>query len=328
MARAGFDLAIVSVLLDAGAGPQWRYEEGRTGKTHTRSEGLAVASFDMFIGGVFSSRPEDPYRVDAGALMALTARELAAGFQVSRDNPLVGVENRAALLNRLGRGCHRPRCLRPRGRSAPRRALRRDRRDGGGERGRQGCGDPGSDPGPSRRHLAGAHRPRRRRSRRHLAAPAGPGSRRHERPRAVPQALAMALLLAHRAARMGRLHGGGRGRVDGAAEYRNGGLFLDTGVIALKDPDDPDWRMRSIPPLVVEWRALTVALLDRIAVPIRSKLGLAARTSPSRRCWKAAPGRPGGGSRRSGAGTARRRSRSSATGRFSEAHEQALGSQL
>ena len=50
-ARAAFDLAIVSVLLDAGAGPDWRYEEGRTGETFARSEGLAVASFDLFIGG-------------------------------------------------------------------------------------------------------------------------------------------------------------------------------------------------------------------------------------------------------------------------------------
>ena len=60
MARAAFDLAIVSVLLDAGAGPDWRYEEGRTGETFARSEGLAVASFDMFIGGAFSSRPTTP----------------------------------------------------------------------------------------------------------------------------------------------------------------------------------------------------------------------------------------------------------------------------
>jgi len=56
MARAAFDLAIVSVLLDAGAGAEWRYEEGRTGETYTRSEGLAVASFDMFVSGAFSGR--------------------------------------------------------------------------------------------------------------------------------------------------------------------------------------------------------------------------------------------------------------------------------
>ncbi len=74
MGRAAFDLAIVSVLLDAGAGPDWRYVEGRTGETYSRSEGLAVASFDMFIGGAFSSNPDDPFRVDADVLLALTRR--------------------------------------------------------------------------------------------------------------------------------------------------------------------------------------------------------------------------------------------------------------
>ena len=58
MARSAFDLAIVSVLLDAGAGAQWRYEEGRTGETYIRSEGLAVASFDMFVSGAFPASPK------------------------------------------------------------------------------------------------------------------------------------------------------------------------------------------------------------------------------------------------------------------------------
>src|SRR3954463_1108728 len=102
MARAAFDLAIVSVLLDAGAGPAWRYHEGRTGETFARSEGLAVASFDLFVGGAFSSRPDDPFRVDADALMALSAEELARGFQVGTDNPVVGLVGRAYLLNPLG----------------------------------------------------------------------------------------------------------------------------------------------------------------------------------------------------------------------------------
>jgi hypothetical protein len=96
MARAAFDLAIVSVLLDAGAGAAWRYEEGRTGEPYTRSEGLAVASFDMFVSGAFSSRPEDPFRADAQALAALSVEELQAGFQVSASNPLVGAEGRTA----------------------------------------------------------------------------------------------------------------------------------------------------------------------------------------------------------------------------------------
>jgi hypothetical protein len=101
-ARAAFDLAIVSVLLDAGAGTTWRYEEGRTGQTYGRSEGLAIASFDMFIGGAFSARPDQPYRADASTLAGLSVTELARGMQVSAQNPLVGLEGRASLLNRLG----------------------------------------------------------------------------------------------------------------------------------------------------------------------------------------------------------------------------------
>src|SRR6202035_937099 len=38
-ARAAFDLAIVSVLLDAGAGPQWRYRDAATGRLIGRSAG-------------------------------------------------------------------------------------------------------------------------------------------------------------------------------------------------------------------------------------------------------------------------------------------------
>lgn len=102
-ARASFDLAIISVLLDAGAGPGWRYLEGRTGESFARSEGLAVASFDMFISGAFSGRPEEPLRADAGALTMFDAAELARGFQVRVDNPLVGLGGRAELLGRLGR---------------------------------------------------------------------------------------------------------------------------------------------------------------------------------------------------------------------------------
>src|SRR5205823_11388 len=50
-ARARLDLAIVSVLLDAGAGPGWRYREGETGLVLARSEGLAVASLRLMQAG-------------------------------------------------------------------------------------------------------------------------------------------------------------------------------------------------------------------------------------------------------------------------------------
>ena len=99
--RAAFDLAIVSVLLDAGAGPDWCYRE-TDGTLTRRSEGLAVASLDMFAGGAFSSDPAEPLRADAAGLRGLTTETLARGFQVSADNPLVGLEGRAALLRALG----------------------------------------------------------------------------------------------------------------------------------------------------------------------------------------------------------------------------------
>ena len=67
-ARAEFDLAIVSVFLDAGAGPRWRYRDPATGKSVSRSEGLALASLAMFTRGTFSSNPDEPLRADAQAL--------------------------------------------------------------------------------------------------------------------------------------------------------------------------------------------------------------------------------------------------------------------
>src|SRR5215471_1733351 len=101
-ARAQFDLAIVSVLLDAGAGADWRFNDQPTGLTVGRSEGLALASLRMFASGFFSSDPRDPLRADAVRLAALATDDLARGFQVGAENPIAGLEGRAALLARLG----------------------------------------------------------------------------------------------------------------------------------------------------------------------------------------------------------------------------------
>ncbi len=60
----------------------------------------------------------------------------------------------------------------------------------------------------------------------------------------------------------------------GLAEYRNGGLFVDFGVIALRDPAKAMQPNAVDSPLVVEWRALTIALLDRIAPLVRAELGV------------------------------------------------------
>jgi hypothetical protein len=102
VARARIDLTLVSVLLDAGAGPGWSYREAETGREFARSEGLAVASFRAFMAGRFSSDPGDPTRVDAKALLGLDARVLGEVFQAGPDNPLVGLDGRVALMHRLG----------------------------------------------------------------------------------------------------------------------------------------------------------------------------------------------------------------------------------
>src|SRR5262245_19075112 len=100
-ARIAVDLAMMSVLLDAGAGEHWRYREGSL--SFARSEGLAVASFDMFRAGAFSCDPDRPWRVDGIALAKFDAATLACHFQVDAGNPLVGLEQRSALLRRLGK---------------------------------------------------------------------------------------------------------------------------------------------------------------------------------------------------------------------------------
>lgn len=62
------DLYLVSVLLDAGAGPDWTYtekdERGNVSWKGGRSEGLAVASWHMFVDGVFSGDKSKPLQVD------------------------------------------------------------------------------------------------------------------------------------------------------------------------------------------------------------------------------------------------------------------------
>ncbi len=91
------------MLLDAGAGPDWRFRDATAGREIGRSEGLALASLAMFAGGAFSGHPGDPLRADAGTLERLADETLTAGFQVSDANPLPGIAGRADLLRRLGR---------------------------------------------------------------------------------------------------------------------------------------------------------------------------------------------------------------------------------
>jgi hypothetical protein len=66
----------------------------------------------------------------------------------------------------------------------------------------------------------------------------------------------------------------------GLAEYRNGGLFIDCGAIEPRDPTLLQRPLDALSEPVVEWRALTVALLDRLASRVRDVLGKSAVEFP------------------------------------------------
>ena len=100
--RRLIDLFVVSVLLDAGAGTTWQYKSKESGRFYKRSEGLAVASIEMFKSGLFSGNPDQPHQVDARGLKSLTPEMLARGLQSTEANQVAGLEGRAGVLSRLG----------------------------------------------------------------------------------------------------------------------------------------------------------------------------------------------------------------------------------
>jgi hypothetical protein len=68
------------------------------------------------------------------------------------------------------------------------------------------------------------------------------------------------------------VHVEGLDALTGLPEYRNGGLLLDTGVLRLREPDWAERTWDVSDELVVEWRALTVALLDELAPLVLTQL--------------------------------------------------------
>ena len=269
-ARAAFDLVVPSVLLDAGAGPGWRYREAGTGQEFARSEGLAVASFAMFSAGAFSSDAARPLRADASALRACGPERLAAALRAGPGNRLEGMEGRAGLLRALGEALEK----RPDLFGSPSRV--------GGLYDRfRALPAPPSAAEVLETLLDALHPVWPERVVLHGASLGDvwrhPSLRRDdETDRLVPfhkltQWLAYSLMepLAEAGIRLRDPDG-----LTGLAEYRNGGLFIDAGVL---EPREKEAFAVEHPPgaeLVVEWRALTVALLDRLAPLVRDRLGL------------------------------------------------------
>jgi hypothetical protein len=267
-ARAAFDLAITSVLLDAGAGPAWRYRDV-TGAVLGRSEGLGIASFRMFESGAMSADPGDPGDpLRADGLAGIDAEVLARAFQVTGANPLVGLDGRAALLRKLGAAVGRPGALfdvmaaRAEGGRLPAPVILEVLLEALGpiwpnrlSLGGVPLGDCWRHPAIRRDDLTDGYMPIHK----------------------LSQWLSYSLIEPLEAAGIAVTDIDG---LTGLAEYRNGGLFVDAGVLALADPADAGRAHPVEGTLVVGWRALTVALLDRIAPMVRERLGVTAEAFP------------------------------------------------
>jgi uncharacterized protein DUF1688 len=279
-ARAEFDLAMVSVFLDAGAGPAWRYHDPQSGLAIGRSEGLGLASLGMFTAGLFSKEPRDPLRVDADALANLSVADVARGLQVSDGNPLVGLEGRVDLLCRLGKlvaskpdifGLH----------DTPRPGGLFDQLRARAENGRlpapvilsellQQLGPIW----PSRLTLGGIALGD---CWKHPSLTTDDATNGLVPLHKLSQWLAYSLIEPLQTADIEVIDIDG---LTGLAEYRNGGLFVDSGVLAFRNVEDAEREHEVSSELVVEWRALTVALLDRLAEGVRKRLGLDAVSLP------------------------------------------------
>ncbi|MGC4095310.1 MAG: DUF1688 family protein [Polyangiaceae bacterium] len=264
------ELVIISVLLDAGAGPGWSYRE-IGGQVYARSEGLAVASYHLFAGGGFSSAAARA-RADAAGLLAFSNESLLRAFQVSNENPLAGASGRAELMRSLGRVVSdTPRYFGERSPRLGNLALHlRDEANGGSLPASAvlGCVLEALGPiWPSRERLADKN--------------LGDVFR-HSRFGLVPlhklsQWLSYSLI---EALELSGVVVNSLNELTGLAEYRNGGLFVDAEVLTLKDPSQRERLQRVDSDLIIEWRSLTVALLDRVAELLRDRLVLDARRLP------------------------------------------------
>jgi hypothetical protein len=273
-ARAEFDLAITSVLLDAGAGPSWKYLDPGTEQVVTRSEGLGVASLRMFEAGAFSADPADPLRADAEQLMHLSPEDVAHGLQSMVGNRLVGVEGRAALLASLGAAAA----------ARPDVFAREDRaRPGGLYDYLASQADDGRLAAPRILETLLEHLGPIWPGRLTLGGvPLGdtwrhPAIRRDDVTNGLMPIHKLSQWLSYSLIEPLQWSGITVTDIDGLtglAEYRNGGLFVDSGVLRLRNPEEAIHPNPVDSELVIEWRALTVALLDEIAVLIRERRGL------------------------------------------------------
>ncbi len=270
---ARFELVISSVLLDAGAGREWQYT-GNDGGVYTRSEGLAVASYELYASGA----------LNGSALRAFSSEALSKAFQVSAQNPLTGLDGRAALLRRLGEVVAK----------SPEYFGSELRLGELGVYLKRWAIDGKLPASAILQAVLRALGPIWQ-GRQQLAGKSLGDVWQHSDVGFVPfhklsQWLSYSLFEPLEAAGLTIT---GSDELTGLAEYRNGGLYFDAKVLNLRDPTAVSRVHAVSTDLVIEWRALTIALLDRTADLIRSTLGVTANELPLARILEGGTWRAG-----------------------------------
>jgi hypothetical protein len=259
-----FDLVIPSVLLDAGAGERWTYFEEQTQQIFGRSEGLGVASFHLFFSQQLSAK--QGLKTTTDALQGLTLKQLEQAFQVKEDNPIIGMAGRLSLLQKLGS------TLKDRPGELAELMIKDNKVSA-----LQVLAIVLEKLGPiwpSRHSLDGValgdcwpH-----------PALAKSGSFESFVPfHKLSQWMSYSLLDCFKWAGFELTD---LDQLTGLPEYRNGGLFLDLGLISLREPAQKDIPQAVDTPLIIEWRALTVCLLDELAWRLQKKRQLSAEQFP------------------------------------------------
>lgn len=313
--RRLLDLFLVSVLLDAGAGTKWQYKSKESGRIYRRSEGLAVASLEMFKAGCFSSDPREPCQVDSAGLKKLDVSIMARGLQVNENNPIDGLEGRTNLLLRLGEALQNQEVFGLEARP-------------GNMLGRSDSQFPSrrltqidyllSHPTTQASSVPIIPLPTLWNTLMESLTPIWPATRTqidgfpigdawpcsvmpshptHPWENIVPfhkltQWLTYSLMVPM--TKLLHVHFAGAELLTGLPEYRNGGLFIDTGLLTLKPEDqkrglaqyERNAQLKGQPSMevvpmftadddvIVEWRAVTVGLLDDLLADVNNLLGL------------------------------------------------------
>ncbi len=265
-AKTAIDLVFVSVLIDAGVDSQWRFSDSASGTDLDRSEGLAAASIKLFFE-YLGSKSDTGFELSLDRLSQLGESEFAECFQISGDNPLTGMQGRLEILHNLGTVLRKSTKLTRPGDLMSIMAMHSP----DGKISLAGMLQlilkEFNSVWPNGLLVNGMN-----------IGDAGIHSLldgKNDIDKVVPfhklsQWLCYSLIEPLQQANFRIID---QNALTGLPEYRNGGLLLDTGVILPKNNDLLKMTLDLRSEAVVEWRALTVSLIDSLADRVRAILG-------------------------------------------------------